>query len=56
MFNIPSRFKDDDLRRLFEPFGRVLSCKVEAMTMGEIPVMMDKVKNVSKCSGFVNFA
>ena len=36
VFNIPSRFKDDDLRRLFEPFGRVLSCKVEAMTMGEI--------------------
>lgn len=30
MFNIPPRYKDEDLRKLFEPFGRVLSCKVRS--------------------------
>lgn len=28
VFNIPPRYNDEDLRKLFEPFGRIVSCKV----------------------------
>lgn len=41
--NIPKRFTEDNLKQLFEPFGKV----------GEIRIIKDKYNNQSRGFGFV---
>ncbi|KAL8522835.1 hypothetical protein ACS0TY_012971 [Phlomoides rotata] len=45
IFHILQEYGDEDLAKLFEPFGKILSAKV----------FVDKATGISKCFGFVSY-
>lgn len=56
VYNIPSTYGDEDLFRLFERFGTLLSAKVGGRFLFRTQVIRDRVSGNSRGFGFVNFS